>query len=221
MSSTDRITGRYTLETISGSCGDGNIFLAPAQGTGTVHINGNLIVVGTASRIQTQETVFVDNFITLSSNVAGAPVLDSGIEINRGIKPKVSIRYHEALELWQLTNDGITFANIYGKEPVMSRVSDDPTPVLGGNLNTNGFTIWSNPSQNIIVWPGVVANGANAAIEIRRLAPTANIKYKNQSQMFFAGNIGMGDTGLYTVNKEDRHEELVSKKRALIFSMIF
>jgi len=221
MSSTDRISGRYTLETIAGSCGDGNIFLAPAQGSGTVHINGNLIVVGTASRIQTQETVFVDNFITLSSNVAGIPVLDSGIEVNRGSRPKVSIRYHEALQLWQLTNDGITFANIYGKEPVLSRVSDDPAPNLGGNLNVKGFTVVSDPTQNIIFWPGAVPAGANTAIEIRRIAPTANIRYRAQSQMFFAGNIGMGDTGLYTVNREDRYEELVSKKRALIFSMIF
>lgn len=221
MSSTDRITGRYTLETMAGSCGDGNIFLSPAQGAGTVHINGNLIVIGTASRIQTQETSFVDNFITLSSNVAGTPIFDSGIEINRGTKPKVRIRYHEPLELWQLTNDGITYANIYGKEPVLSRVSDDPNPVLGGNLSTNGYTIASGPEQNIILWPGATNTGANAALEIRRLNPTANIKFKSHSQMFFAGNVGMGDTGLYTVNQENRHEELVSKKRALIFSMIF
>ena len=44
----------------------------------------------------------------------------------------------------------------------MSALSDDPNPTLGGDLNTNGYTIYAPPGQNVILssdaWPA--ADGA-------------------------------------------------------------
>jgi hypothetical protein len=221
MSSTDRIAGRYTIETIAGSCGDGNIWLNPNEGKGTVQINGNLLVIGTASRIQTQETSFIDNFITLSSNVTTVPILDSGIEVNRGTKPKVSIRYKESLEMWQLTNDGITFANIYGKEPLLSRVSDDQAPQIGGNLNLKTFSIISDTNTNIVFRPGNSTNGATGTLQIQQVAPNSTIIYRANSAQLFANTAGTGGTGLYTIAPDNSHQELVSRKKAMILSIIF
>lgn len=221
MSSTDRIAGSYTIETIAGSCGDGNIWLNPNEGKGTVQINGNLIVIGNASRIQTQETTFIDNFITLSSNVTTVPILDSGIEVNRGTKPKVSIRYKESLEMWQLTNDGITFANIYGKEPVLSRVGDDKTPQIGGNLNMKSFSVISDTNTNIVFRPGNTSTGATGTLQIQQVTPVNTIVHLPNFVQLFANTTGAGGTGLYTVAPDNSHQELVSRKKAMILSIIF
>ena len=60
-----------------------------------VTINGNLVVTGNTTTINTTETVVQDNVITLNGNLAAssAPVLNAGIEVNRGNQSKTSLRW--------------------------------------------------------------------------------------------------------------------------------
>jgi len=55
MASYDRLTGDYYIETLTGPQGPGDIHITVGGGQKTVFINGNLVVVGTFTRVETVE----------------------------------------------------------------------------------------------------------------------------------------------------------------------
>jgi hypothetical protein len=74
-----------------------------------VVVKGNLTVVGSQTYAQTQTLLVKDNIITLNAaiNQSGVPILDAGIEIDRGSEQNVWILYSETDNAWQFTNDGV------------------------------------------------------------------------------------------------------------------
>lgn len=83
-----------------------NITLA----TGTVVIDGNLLVQGTS---QTDLNV-KDNIITVNYGQTGPGVslITAGLNVDRGSLTDVNILWNESLGKWTLTNDGTTYAVI-------------------------------------------------------------------------------------------------------------
>ena len=92
--------------------------LAGGEISGDLEILGNLIVSGSTVFLNTSELKIEDNVITLNSNVTGTPILDAGIEINRGSEITVSIIWNETTEKWQFTNDGIEYKDLGSSAPV-------------------------------------------------------------------------------------------------------
>lgn len=203
MSSADRFSGDYYLTSING-----NVYITANQGLGTTVISGNLLVMGKQTNIGSVETLISDNIITLAANVSGAPILDAGIEVRRGTEPNVSLRWTESIDRWQLTNDGSYFANI------MIRVEDDPDPHLGGNLWTNGYEIRSDTGENIRLNPGL----GSAGLEIKQTTGLLN----NQPGhiVVYAKEPAQGGSGIYTSNSERNDQELITKHRALVYSLV-
>jgi hypothetical protein len=80
-----------------------NITLA----TGTVIIDGNLVVQGTS---QTDLNV-KDNIITVNFGETGPGVTvnTAGLNVDRGSLADVAVLWDEALGKWTLTNDGTTY----------------------------------------------------------------------------------------------------------------
>ena len=90
-----------------------------ANGTGSVRVDdnlvitGNLTVSGTTTTINTETISLADNIIDLNSNfITGTPSENAGIRIMRGDSANVSIRWNEATDKWEFTNDGTTYAEI-------------------------------------------------------------------------------------------------------------
>jgi len=82
--------------------------------TGNVDVGGDLVVNGTQIILNTEILEVVDNIITLNSNVtSGAPVLDAGIEVRRGDEPTVTLKWNEATNEWELTEDGTNYHKIW------------------------------------------------------------------------------------------------------------
>jgi len=178
MSTVKNISGDYTITT--------------NNGTGTVTVNGNLVVTGNSSSIQSTNTSIKDNVITLNKGETGAGVTLSyaGIEIDRGSLANVAVRWNEIFDKWQITTDGSTFANIAtitGSGTAMTAVVDDPAPALGGNLNITGHTIY-NSSSNVAMYSTTVAGGGS---------------------------------GIFVDANGINNQELVTKSKALAFSIIF
>lgn len=94
----------------------GNLTLDSAGGTTTVDDNlivtGNLTVSGTTTTLNTETLTVDDNIIVLNNNVTAAPTENAGIEIERGTSTNVLVRWNEANDKWELTNDGTTYGNI-------------------------------------------------------------------------------------------------------------
>lgn len=208
MATVERAFGDFYLKSLNG-----NIYIDAQGGNGLTTIHGNLLVIGNQTNIGSVETLISDNIITLSANVtAGEPVLNAGIEVRRGDEPTVSLRWNEEVDRWQITADGIYFGNI------MVRVEDDPDPHLGGALYVNGFPITSDPNENIVIWPGYDNGLSTAGIQIpfteKNMSPVAN------TVVLSAQIPGNGKTGLYVTNSVADNEELITKRRAVVYSLV-
>ena len=177
MATTKRVSGNYTIETISGN----------------VVIAGNLLVTGNTTTVSSTNTSVADNIITLNKGEAGSGVssINSGIEIDRGLAANVQIRWNETTQRWQATEDGTTWKYILqGISPGgLTRVQEDTRPVLGGNLNITGNTIFTDSTKG--------------------------------SVQLFANTAGSGGSGVYVTNTVTSNAELVTKAKAVAYSIVF
>jgi len=171
----------------------------------TVTINGNLVVVGTTSQIESVDTLVYDNFLTLAAGQSGAPAIDAGIEVERGDQPRVGIRWKESDTSWQYTNDGIVW-----KSFSRTKVQDDPDPHLGGNLIVNDFTITADPGHNVSIGP---------VITIPHIDVDANATPAHST--IYAKETQAGNTGIFVSNDRVVGHELITKRKAFIYSIIF
>jgi hypothetical protein len=72
----------------------------------SVTINGNLRVSGTASYVYTDDLYVKDNIVVLNATWSGAPLLDSGLMINRGSSQSARLIWNESVDYWQLGMSG-------------------------------------------------------------------------------------------------------------------
>ena len=69
-----------------------------------VTVNGNLIVNGTTTTIESTVVTIADNIILLDSNVTGTPSLNSGFQVHRGTSPDVQLVWNETDDAWTMNN---------------------------------------------------------------------------------------------------------------------
>jgi hypothetical protein len=178
--------------------------------TTDVIITGNLTVQGSQTAIETTNTTLKDNVIVLNDGETGAGVTlgTAGIAVARGSLANVALRWNESINKWELTNDGSTYSVITSSTSGSTILIDDLAPALGGNLNTNGYTILANV--------GNVKFGGNIQINNTAVAPTAVAG----ATVVYAATPGAGASGVFVVNGEAVNEELITKKRAFAFSIL-
>jgi hypothetical protein len=184
MSTVKRVYNDYNIETIDGLS---NVNVT----THTLKLNGNLFVAGNMVSITSANLTVADPIITLNSGETGPGVtlIHSGVEIDRGTLPNVSIRWDEGVTAWQATEDGVTWKYLLQSNTGssgLSSIADDPTPALGGNLNITNYQIYDT-SANISI------NG---------------------------NTVGTGGTGVYVRTQQKSASELITKNRALVYSLI-
>jgi len=203
MASVDRFSGDYYLKSING-----NIYIDTQNGAGTTVISGNLIVVGSQTNIGSIETLISDNIITLAANVTGVPILDAGIEVKRGDEPTVALRWTESVDRWQVTNDGSFYGNL------MLRVEDDSDPHLGGNLWLENYDIRTTTGTNINLNPGL----GTAGVTLPEI--TTGLAAENGKIVIYAAEPGPAGSGLYVSNSDKTQQELITKHRAVVYSLV-
>lgn len=187
----------------------------------TVTINGNLVVTGTEYVLHAINLAVTNSDIILNSRIPGsalAPAANASITVDRGISPNAALFWNETIQSWQLTNDGLNYYTIAtSNSGYLTIVQNDPAPVLGGNLNTNGHTITSN--TNVILSP-TTNTQIESVIQLKELVsdPVANIAGYN---LVYSKAPSSGGTGIYITNQSANHEELVSKRKAIVYSLIF
>jgi hypothetical protein len=156
MATFKRISGDYTIQ--SAGAGD-NVNI----NTNTLTVNGNLVVTGNSTSINTTNTSIWDNIITLNANLspATAPTLNAGIEVNRGSSANVALRWNETVRNWQVTTDGSTYGNI-----------STGFATLSANLNLTGYRIYDTVS-NVQFYANTVSAGGSGVY-------ATNTNYVNQ-----------------------------------------
>jgi hypothetical protein len=202
MLSTKRFCGSLTITT------EGNTSVLTLHSP-LIVIEGDLDIRGTAvagslTSIETTNTVVQDNIITLNGGAVGTPLntLTSGIEVDRGNRPRVGIRWNEGLARWEFTNDNIIwYAFLEG--PYLKHVVEDLSPQLGGDLDTFGRSIM-----------------------FTRLTGTQIPVNDPNFISVYGAPVGGGGTGLKFVGFSTRsgtylRDELVSRKKAIVYALIF
>jgi hypothetical protein len=178
--------------------------------TDTVYISGNLTILGSTTAVETTNATLKDNIIMLNDGETGAGVTlgSAGISVDRGSLANVTLRWYEASQKWQVTSDGSTYANILTGTGAIASVSADPTPTLGGNLNTAGYQIWS--SVNNINFNG------NLQLVNQSTVPASS----TGNTIVYGGTAGGGAAGVFVVNPTSSGQELITKARAFGFSLL-
>ena len=209
MSTTKRITGDYTISP-----------------TGNLIIDGNLLVTGTTTTVNTSETTISDTTITLNAGEMSFGVSSgySGIEVDRGTADyDVGLRWNESALTWEISYDNGTWETIattQDLETYLQNVVEDLTPQLGGNLDVNGMTITSANNGNVVIDPagtGLLKIDAPITLQNQGSAPTATSGY---NKIYSSATQGGGATGIYFVNSS-KADELASRTRAILYGLIF
>jgi hypothetical protein len=175
-----------------------------------VRITGNLVTLGTETSIETTNTEIFDNIVRLNAGVTGTPSLNAGLEVERGSSTDVQLRWNESTDKWQFTNDGSTYYDI-GATPVvgyLENVVEDTTPQLGGNLDVNGQTILA-ASGNIPLLGNIQINNALGV-------PSA----VSGTTTIYSATPGSAGSGIFVQNSVSAEQELVTKAKAIVFSLI-
>jgi hypothetical protein len=215
-----KISNPYIVQSTDNTVPTSVTFGDPSAGNAQVTINGNLIVLGSSTQIESTNTFINDNIITLNAGLAStaSPVgLISGIEVDRGAFPKVSVRWNESTQHWELTNDGSTFNAIQTTGNSVTVVQQDQNPFLGGNLHTESYTITS--SNNVILSPYSSVE-IDSPIQLKQLSspPSTAIAGYN---VLYGGIPSSGKTGVFVNNTSGVGQELITKSQAVIYSLIF
>lgn len=183
--------------------------------THTLTVMGNLDVEGNLTYINVTELNVKDPFIVLNSSNTGVYPTDSGILTHTAVSTFAGIRYDQTANVWQLnygdTNStGLTgtWANIttggaVGGANTQVQFNDDGS--LGGNAN---FTFDKATSKVTVQGQMILGNiGTTPSAPANAAALYNNI-------------MGTGGTGVY-VRSTTVDDELVSKKQAIVFGIIF
>ncbi len=211
MSIIKNVSGPYTINTIDH---DDPIILD----SNVVIVNGNLTVRGATTTVTSSNTDIYDNTIRLNAGHTGIPILDAGIEVERGSSSDVSIRWNETVDAWQVTNNGSLYQNVVATSTGLTKLNEDPAPEISANLVTGPNYIVSNTSVKIDPAVNLQLDG-NLALKIFPGTPEVLSNYN----ILHGGNVSAGGTGVYVTAGEQNivGEELISKKRAIVYSIIF
>jgi hypothetical protein len=216
MSIIKNVSGPYTINTINHEDPitlDSNVVII----NGNLRINGDTYMLNytTAS---VSNTYIADSTITLNQGVTGTPILNAGLEVNRGTSPKVYLYWNEDVNQWQITNDGTLFSNIVATSTGVTKLNEDSAPELSANLNVGPNWIVSNTSIHLTS-SQTINTEAPLALKISATSPSALPHFN----ILHGGNVAAGGTGVYVTAGEQNivSEELISKKRAIVYSIIF
>jgi len=176
MSTVKRISGDYTIKSVNPA---DQIYL----NTSTVTINGNLIVMGNTTQIDTTTLGVSDNFIILNANLFSsvAPTLNAGITVNRGSSANVALQWNETVRNWQITKDGTTYANITTTATAgIANVFADSAPMLSANLNLNSHTIY-NSTGNVQLSLAAAGSGGSGVYVTNTQTSNAELATKSKA----------------------------------------
>lgn len=136
---------------------------------------GDLTVSGSVTYLDTDHLRVADNIITLNYGASGSPVLDSGIEIDRGDSLDVSLIWNEENDIWTLTNDGTSFHSIARKYAVNVGNDEGVSFEITHNLGTQDVvvSVYDNAILDTVE-AGILISSANTVNVSFAVAPGNN-----------------------------------------------
>lgn len=222
------ISSDYNITTVSNGS---NVVIT----TGNLVVDGNLIILGNSSYVDTEIDVLnvFDPNIILNSNISTntSPYGGtSGVIVNRGTDPNTAIFWNETVDAWQIAGnvaDGSTYSNIgttagtgtiaTGEEFQISYYSTNPS---GKDLSPAGNLVYT-PSGNIVTTDQYSLRDTGTQSDVDGVPNTPwPSTIDGNVTLAFANVSTAGGTGIF-FNNGRANDELISKKKAIVYSIIF
>lgn len=210
MSTYKRIDGDWSITTLNAL---DNVNIT----TNTVKIYGNLDVGGNVTYINVDELNIRDPFILLNSSNTATYAANSGILTHRTASDFAGLRWSNTTAQWEISSStddtgetGTWLAIATGN--VVSGAAGANTEVQyndNGSFGASAAFVFDQ-GANLLTVSGPVALGNIGA------APSA---VSNAAALYNAA-VGEGDTGVY-VKSATVDDELISRKKAIFYSLIF
>jgi hypothetical protein len=107
-SGSDGVTATVSDNQVSFNVDNTVVRTTGSQTVEDLTISGNLIVQGVTTQVDSTTVKIADNIITINAAVdqASAPVLNAGIEVDRGSSANVELLWNETSDKWTFTNNG-------------------------------------------------------------------------------------------------------------------
>lgn len=185
-------------------------------GTGNLTINANLDVVGNITYIDSQELVVQDPFIMLNNSNTGTYVSNSGIITHTAATTYAGLRYNRTAVAWEITSS--TDAN--GTSGTWSAIATT-TAVEPGQPN---FSIQFNAANSFAGSSTFLFDNSSSKVTLTGHIALGNIgtppAVTGNAATLYHNQIGSGGTGVYFETGAVQ-DELVSRKKAIIYGLIF
>lgn len=204
MTAIKNINSNYTI----------NLGNPPSSGTGTLTVNGNLIVLG--STTNTTPSVSVSPFITVAANNTGT-ITDMGLIAQINANAFAGLRFDATTGAWQISSSvdhlgnatGAAYANIAVGTANVAGLDTQIQFNQGNNFGASANLTFDYTNNELIV------QGAQ-----RLNYDTVTPPNQANSVALYSNTVGAGGTGLYFTSS-GASGELVSKAAAIVYSIIF
>lgn len=160
-----------------------------------VTITGNLTVAGTQASISSTDSVITDRIIVLNDGETNTGItgqLMSGFEIDRGTLPNARLVFDEADDKFKLTTDG-------------------------GSTWLFLLTGLSSSGTGLSAVADDTAPELGGNLSITGFSLTDSVS--NVTLTF--NTVSSGGSGVFVTNDTATNEELVTKRKAIVYSLIF
>ena len=182
---------------------------------GTMTVNGNLTVTGNVTTIHTTDLKIDDPFITVAANNNGATT-SMGMIAQKTNTTFAGLRFNTVTNEWEISpsvaSNGAPISSYVAISTASGTLPGAPNTSVQFNV-ANTFTGSSSflfdDGNSKLTLTGHMAYGNTAT-------PTAVAN----AVALYSNVMGSGGTGLYFVNGSTG-DELVSKSKAIVFSIIF
>lgn len=210
MTTYKRIDGDYYIQTIND---DDYVYID----THTLDVSGNLNVAGNLTYINVTELNVTDPFIVLNSSNTGTYPPNAGVLTHKTSSDYAGIRYNRNSDAWELS----TSTSASGTTGSWTSIATGNTTTPAGGSNTEiQFNDAGSFGGNVAFTFNYTtkAVGLDGKIVLADQASTPSLVAN--STVLYANTQGSGGTGLYFVDGTTS-DELVSKAKAIVYSIIF
>ena len=213
MNTKKRIDGDYYIETINS---DDRVYV----NTNTMEVDGNLVVSGNITYINTEVLDVKDPFIVTNSSNTATYASNAGLLTHKTASTFAGIRYNTTDDKWEISTSTSESGETGTWDEIGTAVSGS---VAGANTqvqfnNEGNFGASANLTFTDTNQLNIAGNvNLTAGLQLADSAAPGSVA--NTTVLY--GNVaGSGGTGVYFVDGSTA-DELVSKSKAIVFGIIF
>jgi hypothetical protein len=195
----------------------GDYTITVTNGTGIFTVNAaNIKLNGQVTQIGNTTTVF--DFITVAANNTG-DIHDMGLLAQTGPATFAGLRFDTVANAWQISNS-VTSAGV----PITSYANILTTTNLPSSVAGSNTQIQFNQSNAFGASSSLTFDYANNKLTLQGYEVFGNIgttpSVPSNAVAMYNNTIGEGGTGVYVLSS-GVNDELISKSKALTYSIIF